>query len=77
MAFDQERFRREFERSLEIAEGVGRPIDVKAAVVRQGGRDCLRGVCPVCRTAALLSEEGKHLCRNAKCHRWLRFRREG
>ena len=73
--FDQAAFRKQFDEACNIAEGVRTPTDVRAVVRRQAGQDILVGRCPHCGETAALDREGKHLCR--RCHRWLRYRREG
>lgn len=75
MPFDVDAFRRQFHDCCNQAEGIRAPEDVRARVVREGGREFLRGACPRCGQKANLSGEGKHLCR--KCGAWLRYRREG
>lgn len=74
MGFDPELFKREMEKSLEIAEGVKTPTVVVAKVRRQGNVEILVAACPHCRVIGALTGEGKHLCRG--CFQWLDFKRE-
>lgn len=74
MSFDPEAFKNDFEKALNIAEGIRAPTPVKAVVHKQAGIEVLVAQCPHCRTQAALSGEGKHLCRG--CNNWLDYKRE-
>lgn len=73
MPFDATEFRRKFEECCDIAEGIKRPLEVRAVPRIQADREILVGRCPVrnCGSVAALSGEGRHLCR--KCGTWLRY----
>ncbi len=70
MAFDAEKFRRQMDEALNIADGIKNPLVVRARAVIQAGQEILVGRCS-CGQVAALAGEGKHLCR--KCWRWLRY----
>lgn len=70
----QSDFQRQFLEACDVADRIRQPLDVRAKVRTQAGRQVLVGRCPKCGTVAALSGEGKHLCRG--CRAWLRYRRD-
>ena len=74
MSFDPELFKKQFDEARNIAESIGVvPLEVRAVVAQQCGREILVGICPKCNTKAALAGEGKHLCHT--CLSWLNYKR--